>query len=59
MEVNENGKRRVSWDCYKCGEHAVNLVSWERNTEQLGPVGMGQEPSEAHLPLMGNFKKSF
>ena len=43
-------------DRYKCGKRAVNWVSWERIIEQLGPVGMGQEPSEAHLPLMGNFK---
>ena len=56
VEVNENGKRRVSWDRFKCGECVVNWVSRERNTEQLGLVGMGQEPSEAHLPLMGTFK---
>ena len=56
MEVNENGKRLVSWDRFMWGERAVNWVSRERNIEQLDLVGMGQEPSEAHLPLMGNFK---
>ena len=33
-------------------------MSRERIIEQLGPVGMGQESSEAHLPLMGNFKSA-
>ena len=41
MEVNENGKRLVSWDRFMWGERAVNWVSRERNIEQLDPVGMG------------------
>lgn len=56
VEVNDFGKRRVSWDCCKCDKQAVNWVAREAKFDLIDMMGMGPWPSEAHAPLLGNYK---
>ena len=53
VEVNEFGKRRVSWQRYRGDKQAVKWVAREELSAQVGIKGMGNGLSEAHTPGLG------
>ena len=54
MDVNENGKRWVSWDRSKCGEQAGKWVAQERIVFQNKKVGLGPFNQKAQVTLLGS-----
>ena len=50
MEVNEFGKRQVSWQCYRGDKQAVKWVARKDHSTQVGIKGMDNGLSEAHAP---------
>ena len=55
-EVNEFGKRRVSWQRYRGDKQAVKWVAHEDHFAQVGIKGMDNGLSESHAPWLGNVK---
>ena len=53
MEVNEFGKRRVSWQRFRSDKQAVKWVAREDLSAQVGIKGMDNGLSEAHAPCLG------
>jgi len=56
VEVNEFGKRQVSWQRYRGDKQDVKWVACEDNSAQVVIKGMDNEPFEAHAPWLGNVK---
>ena len=56
VEVNEFGKRPVSWQHYRVDKQAVKWVAHGANFSQDDFKGMDHGPLEAHAPWLGNFK---
>ena len=54
VDVNENGKRWVSWDRSKCGEQAGKWVAQERIVFQNKKVGLGPFNQKAQVTLLGS-----
>ena len=56
VEVNEFGKRQVSWHRYRGDKQVVKWVACEDHSAQVGIKGMDNGLSEAHAPWLGNIK---
>nr|POE52990.1 hypothetical protein CFP56_06852 [Quercus suber] len=56
VEVNEFGKRWVSWQRYRSDKQAIKWVACEDNSTQVVIKGMDNEPAEALAPWLGNDK---
>ena len=56
MEVNEFGKRQVSWQRYRGDKQAGKWVAHEDNSAQAVIKGMDNGPAEAHALWLGNVK---
>ena len=56
VEVNEFGKRQVSWQSYRGYKQAVKWVASRAYSAQVEFKGMDHGPSKAHAPRLGNFK---
>ena len=54
VEVNEFGKRRVSWHRYRGDKQAVKWVAHGTKSAQEKSKGMDHGPSKAHAPQLGN-----
>ena len=56
MEVNEFGKRRVSWQCYRGDMQAGKWVAREDNSAQAVIKGRDNGPAEPHALWLGKVK---
>ena len=56
VEINEFGKRQVSWQRDRGNKQAVKWVARGTNSDQDESKGMDHGPSEAHARWLGNVR---